>query len=376
VTASARLFFVMLAAMLGVLTQSGMTAHAHSQSYGYLNVSLDGPKVAGKLEAAVRDLDRLYRLDGNGDGTITWGEFRLREGEITRAALQTISLSVPSGACSLAGLPALTDSHGGETYIVFPFASDCSASGGALDVDYRLLFDIDAQHRGLVSIATADGNSNYVVTPAQPHISLNQRETTLVAQAASYAGHGVHHILIGYDHILFVLTLLLGTAVQQRAQSLARTFLETAKVVTAFTLSHSVTLGLAALGFLDIPSIVAESLIAATIALAAVNNVWPFMTRKLWLVALVFGLIHGVGFASVLTSLGLPRDNLLVSLLAFNVGVEAGQLLVVAVALPVIAIAVRQGISRFAVPAANGAITIAALLWLSDRALGTALMPF
>lgn len=371
-----RPLLAVIAALLGLAMQSGGNAHAHSQSYGYLHVSLDGPVAAGRLEAAVRDLDRLYRLDSNGDGQITWGEFRLREGQVADAALRTISLSVPSGACRLTAQPVLTDSHGGETYMVFPFTTDCSATSGRLDLDYRLLFDTDAQHRGLVSIAAKDGNRNFVVTPSAPHVSVKPNETSLIQQALSYSGHGAQHILIGYDHILFVLTLLLGTAVQQRSQSISRTFLETAKVVTAFTLSHSLTLGLAALGILNIPSVLAESLIAATIALAAVNNLWPFMTRKLWLVALVFGLIHGVGFASVLADLGLPRDNLLVSLLAFNAGVEAGQLLVVMVALPVIALAARHGLGRFAVPAANGAITVVALLWLSDRALGTALMPF
>ena len=367
-----RLLFALLAAMLGMAIE----ARAHSQSYGYLKVSLEGQTIAGRLEAAVRDLDRLYKLDSNADGSITWGEFRVRERELTDATLQKIAFSTASGACRLTGLPALTDSHGGETYLVFPFTSDCRSADGGVEIHYRLLFDADAQHRGLVNIVSPDGNSNFVVTPAQPHISVKPHETSAIAQAMSYIAHGVHHILIGYDHILFVLTLLLGTAVHQRAQPIRRTFFETVKVVTAFTLSHSLTLGLAALGFLNVPAVIAESLIAATIALAAVNNLWPFMTRKLWLVALFFGLIHGVGFASVLADLGLPRDNLLVSLLAFNAGVEIGQLTVVVAALPFIALAARHGLGRFAVPAANGAITVVALLWLSDRALGTALMPF
>jgi len=193
---------------------------------------------------------------------------------------------------------------------------------------------------------------------------------------ASFVVHGFHHILIGYDHILFVLTLLIGTAVQQRQRPLWETFSGTAKVVTAFTLSHSLTLGLAATGYLIVPAALAESLIAATIAITAIYNIWPLLTARLWLVALGFGLIHGVGFANVLSGLGLPQDNLLLTLLSFNIGVEAGQLAVVAMALPLIALAARQNVPRLTMPAANCAITALALIWLSDRALGTSLMPF
>lgn len=370
------LIYVLAILILGLLQLATRPAEAHSQSYGYLDIALDGLKAEGRFEAAVRDLDRLYHLDRNGDGSITWGEVRLRETEIAGAALKTIALASPSGPCDLSPGPVLTEAHGGESYIVIPFSSDCDATQ-ALTLSYSFLDGIDARHRGLATFKGAEGEvRSFVVSTGEQGIALSSGVRSPIAEMASFVVHGFHHILIGYDHILFVLTLLIGTAMQQRRQSLRRTFIETAKVVTAFTLSHSVTLGLAALGILVVPVALAESLIAATIAVAAINNIWPLLTTRLWLVALGFGLIHGVGFANVLSDLGLPQDNLLLTLLAFNIGVEAGQLAVVAIALPVIAYAARLTISRAAMPAANCAITALALMWLSDRALGTALMPF
>ena len=372
-----RVRWVQLAVMIAALLLPAVsTALAHSQSYGYLNISVGGQSFDGSLDVAVRDLDTLFGLDSDSDGKITWGEFRAGEGPLIEAVLQQISIATQSGTCKLAGKPALTDSRGGETYIVFPFASSCGGLSGPIDIGYSLLFDIDAQHRGLVSVKTAAAAQTFVMTPETRHVTLTTGGGGWASQMFTYVMHGIHHILQGYDHILFVLTLLLGTAVHLRDSPVWRVFSEAAKVVTAFTLSHSITLGLAAFGLLRIPVALTESLIAATIALAALNNLWPIVSRRIWLVALVFGLIHGLGFANVLAGLGLARGSLLASLLAFNAGVEIGQLAIVIVALPLIAYATRLSLGRYAVPAANLAITAVALMWLSDRAFGTALLPF
>ena len=372
-----RLAIYVVSIMMMVMIQfPANRAEAHSQSYGYLDIRLNAQTVSGRFEAAVRDLDRLYRLDSNGDGAITWAELRQREAAVGQAALQTLSLVSLKGQCNLTMKPMLIDNHGGETYAVIPFTSNCDAAA-AMTLNYNFLSGLDARHRGLATLTDAQGRvRNFVMATGERNIALGSGSRGWMAEMASFAVNGFHHILIGYDHILFVLTLLIGTAMLERGRSTRETFLQTAKVITAFTLSHSVTLGLAALGFLVVPTALAESLIAATIAIAAINNIWPFLTSRLWLVALVFGLIHGVGFANVLAGIGLPQNNLLPSLLAFNIGVEVGQLAIVVIALPLIMLVARQHFSRIAMPMANCAITALALLWLSDRVLGTGLMPF
>lgn len=345
-------------------------ASAHSQSYGYLQADLKGEAATGSLALAVRDLDLLYALDTNGDGQITWGEVRQREAEISRTTLSQIAI----GACVLEGGPLLTDSRGGEAYLVMPFSGRCPAAGGETKVSYNLLFAQDAQHRGLVTLTMDGGARSFVVTPETREFTVSAGSG--MAEVVAFVSHGMHHIWAGYDHILFLITLLLGAVHLAGAREFWVPFVDAVKVVTAFTLSHSVTLGLAATGLLKIPVPVAESLIAATIVLAAINNMWPFMTRRIWLLALVFGLIHGVGFANVLADIGLPQTGLLTALLAFNIGVELGQLAILVAVFPLVVLALRMMKGNLPARVANAAIAVIGALWFSDRVFGTALMWF
>jgi hypothetical protein len=142
------------------------------------------------------------------------------------------------------------------------------------------------------------------------------------------------------------------------------------KVVTAFTLAHSLTLSLAALGVVSLPSRLVESAIALSVVLAALNNLRPLVYGRRWVIAFGFGLIHGFGFASVLADLGLPQDTLLIALVAFNLGVEIGQLAIVGIFLP-IAYALRSSgfYRRVLFAYGSTAIAVIAFVWLAERAL-------
>ena len=199
---------------------------------------------------------------------------------------------------------------------------------------------------------------------------------------------GVWHIWIGFDHILFLLALLLPAVLVWRERDrgwqgwqpvprLRPAAVEVAKVVTAFTLAHSITLSLATLGWVSLPSRVVESTIAASVVLAALNNVWPLFQGRRWAVAFVFGLLHGFGFATVLGELGLPAGSLAKALVGFNLGVELGQLAIVAVFLPA-AFLMRATLfyRRVALQAGSVAIALVASLWLIDRMFDIGFMPF
>lgn len=364
--------------ILSLTTLTGSAAWAHTQSYGFLSVRLDAASVAGHLDLAVRDLDRVHDLDADRDGNIAWGEFRRREGEIVAASLRHIAIGAPERPCALAGEPAMTDARGGESYIVIPFHGTCSPTAGPITIGYDLLFAQDAQHRGLVAVTTRGATRTFVMTPAAASVVIDPAQSDRIGRFLDFVGHGAHHIWIGYDHILFLLTLLIGTfAATGSGRVLRARLYDAIKVVTAFTLSHSLTLGLAAFGVLRIPTSLTESLIAVTITLAALNNIWPLVSRRLWLVALGFGLVHGLGFANVLAELDLPRDNLLAALFAFNLGVELGQLAILFAALPLIMLLTRQvAFGRIALPAVNLAIATIGAMWFSDRAFGSAILPF
>jgi hypothetical protein len=204
--------------------------------------------------------------------------------------------------------------------------------------------------------------------------------TSRLQTFGQFVGDGMHHIWVGYDHLLFLVSLLLPAVLTRRdgawqpVASLRAALLGVLAVVSAFTVSHSITLTLAALGMIDLPSRLVESGIALSVVLASLNNIRPVVTRRGWLLALAFGLVHGFGFASVLGDLGLPRGALALALAGFNVGVEIGQLAVVLAIVPLIYL--LRG-ARFYRPgilvAGSSAIALVAGVWFIGRVFGLGL---
>ena len=182
----------------------------------------------------------------------------------------------------------------------------------------------------------------------------------LLAQLRSFLALGIEHIFTGYDHLLFLVGLLL----------LGGRFWSLVKIVTAFTVAHSVTLILAALGVIHVSSRIVEPAIALSIAYVGAENLFLKSTDRRWMIAFAFGLIHGFGFASILREMGLPKEGLVLSLLSFNVGVEIGQMAVVAVVLPIVLLVRRQSWQRWAVNAASLAIAGMGLYWFVARVAG------
>jgi hypothetical protein len=364
-----------------VLVAMAGGASAHTQSYGFLTAEIDTNAVAGRLELAIRDVDAALDLDQDLDGKVTWGEVRSREAELSAALLGQISVGTKAERCTLSSEPVLVDARGGESYLVVPFRGPCPTFDGLSEVGYRLLFDTDAQHRGLVAVTAEGVTRTFVARPDRSSATLDFRSGGNAGLFLSFVVHGAHHIWIGYDHVLFLLTLLLGTVLKRRSgiwvptDSFGQALVAAAKVVTAFTIAHSLTLALAAFDVLILPVALTESIIAATITLAAINNVVPIVTARLWLVAFAFGLIHGVGFANVLAELDLPRQGLLSALLAFNLGVEFGQLAIVALVLPFLMLAGRRPAYRRIMPALSLAIAAVGVFWFLQRAFGLSLFP-
>ena len=217
--------------------------------------------------------------------------------------------------------------------------------------------------------------------PERAQQSFDLVAPSLTKQIFAYVREGVWHIWIGFDHVLFLLSLLLPAVLRRdagrwvQADRFAPVFWEVLRVVTAFTIAHSITLSLAALEVVSLPSRLVESVIAASVLLAALNNLFPVINERRWAMAFSFGLIHGFGFASVLTDLGLPRDALVSSLFGFNLGVELGQLAIVAAFLP-LAFALRAtGFYRRSVfTGGSVVVVILAAVWLLERALNLKLL--
>lgn len=351
-------------------------AFAHKPSDSYLTVTSDGsPRLSIRWDIALRDLEIPLHLDTNGDGAITWGELRQRQDDVVNYAQQRLSIRADDADCAVAPkVDLLVDEHTDGNYAVLMFAADCPDVPKSIEISYRLFFDIDPSHRGLIRI---DGNHIEQSAVFSPE---NLRQTFVLAGSSrwrtftQFLFNGVEHIWVGYDHILFLVSLLLP-AVLLRSKGrwlpvarLRDALIDVLAVVTAFTLSHSLTLTLAALGLIGLPSRIVESGIALSVLLAALNNVFPVVSRRVWLLAFAFGFVHGLGFASVLADLGLPRNALALALASFNIGVEIGQLSIVLIVVPMIYLLRSR---RFYQPIilVGGSCVIAAVagVWLVSR---------
>ena len=365
----------------------GSNAQAHKPSDSYLTLKVSGQKVDGQWDIALRDLDFALGLDVNGDAEITWGELRAKHPDIVAYAMSRLKLSSTDQACPIVVQQHLVDEHTDGAYAVMRFQAECPANIQSLQVQYGLFFDIDPQHKGLLRLeyGAANGkiNSTGIFSPEQASQQFNLQTPSKVRQFFDYGREGVWHIWIGFDHILFLLALLLPAVVLRQEKTwqavgtFKSAFWEVLKIVTAFTLAHSITLTLAALGVISLPSRWVESTIAASVVIAAVNNIQPLFRERRWMMAFAFGLIHGFGFASVLSDLGLPQQTLILALVGFNLGVETGQLAIVGVFLP-IAFALRYSWFYRRVVLFGGSILIGilALIWFIERAFDLKLITF
>jgi hypothetical protein len=336
-----RRLFLLLALWL---LQAPAWAHKPSDSYLTLRATTGSSDIAIRWDIALRDLDYVLQLDRDGNGEINWGEVRQRSDDITRLATSRLDLSSVGQPCTWSSAsPLMLDQHSDGTYAVLSLTAQCARLSGALDARYSLLFDVDPSHRGLVQwIAPGSDKVQALVFGTESAgQSLALQPPGAWRTLRQYLVDGVWHIWIGYDHILFLLALLLPAVLVRRdgqwqgTPHLAGAVKEVLKVVTAFTLAHSITLSLAALGVVSLPSRLVESAIAASVVVAALSNLRGTLESRRWIMAFAFGLLHGFGFASVLADLGLPQGALVLALVGFNVGVEVGQLAIVAVFLPV-----------------------------------------
>lgn len=410
------------------------TALAHKPSDSHLTLTpQEGGVVDVRWHVALRDLDDELTLDTNDDGRLSWGEVRSRWAEISARVRPHLRLSHAGQACvawpARAGdpPPALAQ-HTDGSYAVLRWRHQCPTSGAdfnELSVDYRLFATTDPTHRGIVRwpsgvvvLGTSRPTHRMALSGLQGAMaasaaSVSAPASATNADAVDVAGEvadesapppkpesalgellrfivdGVHHIAIGTDHILFLLSLLLvsvwrregparwwpPTAGWQPRETARASWAEVLKLVTSFTLAHSVTLGLATFGVLSPPSRWVESVIALSVLLAALDNLLPLLRAPRWAVVFGFGLIHGFGFAGVLQDLGLEPGNLAWPLLGFNLGVELGQLALVAAVLPLALLLRRSAFYRHAVvvPLSIG-IALLSAVWLVERAADVTLL--
>ena len=288
-------------------------------------------------------------------------------------------------------------------YAALTFESTCAPRAEPA-IRYTVLADVDPTHRGIASIAlpgrpaqvrvldprapvgwAAGGESDVNSVSAVNETRAAGAGASLPAAAApaGFLQEGIHHIVTGYDHVLFLMCLLFPAVMRRSPQgwqplpTLREALWPVIGIVTAFTAAHSITLALAALKWVSLPGWFIEPAIAATIMLAALNNLWPIFGGRVALVTFAFGLLHGFGFAGVLGELNLPGLQFAWALLQFNVGLELGQVAIVLVAVSAMFVA-RRSLDYVPVVIRGGSVAALALalLWLVERTADVKLLPF
>jgi hypothetical protein len=351
-------------------------AHAHKPSDSYLSLEVDGARAHGRWDIAVRDLEYALDLDRDGDGKIIWSEIDTRRAEIASYAGARLGVRAGSASCTttMRDDAAVTE-HSDGAYVVLRFETECPARIASLGVDYRLFFDLDPQHRGLLRVDAGGASVSHTVSASAPSAEIDLSAASPSRQLGRTMREGIIHIWTGYDHVLFLFALLLPSVLRREKNSwvavsdLRPALVDVLRVVTAFTVAHSITLSLAALDVVTLPSRLVESVIAASVVAAAANNLYPVLRHDRWMAAFVLGLMHGFGFSSTLKDLDLPRSNLLLTLFGFNLGVEAGQIAIVLAFVPIAFLARRTtGYRRVALVGGSVAILGVAAIWLVERA--------
>lgn len=353
-------------------------AAAHSASTAYLRIEPDERGAAIQWRIALRDLDVLLDLDADGDGRLTWGEVLDRAGAIDALARERLALRADGASCELRFAPPRYLRLDDFGFAKLDGRADCA--GARLDLRYRLFEGIDPSHRALLVVAGEAAPR--VVAPGASIALAGAANTSAPPTFGAFVLEGIGHIAGGLDHVLFLIGLMLPAVLRrERGRWIARDDLRGAAVsvvwiATAFTVAHSLTLAAASFGWVRVSPRIIEPLIAATVLATALNNLWPVVTRRLALVAFGFGLIHGFGLAEVLAPLALPRLELALALAAFNLGVEIGQLAIVATSFAALATLRRwPGYPRWVLAPGSALLAVVAVLWIVERTFDLSLLP-
>lgn len=352
-------------------------ALAHKPSDSYLRIDTNSGELRIEWDIALRDLELIVGLDADQDGRITWSEVKRQQSAITGHALSRLKVTCAAEPCDLQLTGMLATKHSDGAYAVLQLTGD-RAAASPVGVEYNLLFDVDPTHRGLVLHTHGGAVSTHVLGIDSRSVELTDEAPGLWDSFVEYTREGVWHIWIGLDHILFLLALLLPAVLVREEKSWApvESFRPACwhvlKIVSMFTVAHSITLWLAVMGYATPPSRLIESAIALSIVVTALNNLFPVLPISNWGIAFVFGLVHGFGFANVLIDLGLSSATLGVALFGFNVGVELGQIAIVLAFMPIAFLLRGTMFYRWGVLATGSVlVSLIAILWFYERAFNT-----
>lgn len=307
------------------------------------------------------DLEKMFQdtmaeragVDLSADGAL--------EAEIGKFVEKRVAMRDETGRACVATVAKSGEDPTNQDSALIVLRFDCGGTSGKIFYDAtKLLAQQGARGKHLVTLEGTGNAGETMLYPADPALDLSKPMETTTQLMWKFLAAGVEHIVTGYDHLCFLFALILW----------ANRLWPVVKIVTAFTISHSITLSLAALNIVTLPSQITEALIAASIIFVAVENFFSRDVDNRWRNTFLFGFIHGFGFASALTEMGVPQGGVVPALAAFNIGVELGQIAIVFAVMPLLFLVDRQtGGKRNEklVYIGSAIIALAGVYWLLER---------
>ena len=384
---AARIALATLACLLCIFSSSlvpATTAHNLGQSYIYFQIRKD--TISTRVEMPIKELAQVLDLDFPDDKKKVSMEAIAPYMEQIKAYVdKNTTLNCAPETCEMVFKDHRFLNTTFSQFLLLEYDLEgFQALPSTIDVAYDVILEQLPQHTNMVLIeenwktGTFQNESSPLIIFRQP----GQTETIDLSSGGLWQGFsaivklGILHILEGIDHVLFLVALLLPSVLRRKEDSkwqpvgkFSTSFIYIVKIATAFTIAHSITLCLATLQLVQVPSRMVESVIAASIGLAAVDIFYPIFRGRSWSIIFLFGLFHGFGFANVLAELGVTSQYALLSLFGFNLGVEIGQLAIIAVVFPVLYLLRNQKFYP-GIVLKTGALLLGAmsLYWFIERA--------
>ncbi len=346
-------------------------AEAHNPGISRVEVALGEDAVAADMTFSRREFESLVAIDRDHNGAVTAAEWVTARQRIDALAPRLFEIRVDGMLVSGTGrVMRLDDSDALHIALDYP-----AIVAPALQLRSPLLAQLAPGHRQhlVVNTTQQEAATHYLLDARHPEVVV-PRLGSAGTQWWRFVREGAVHIWLGFDHLLFLVSLLLPSVLSysrlawRSIDRLLPALREMIKVITAFSVAHSITLGLAVTGLAVLPSRLVESLIAASVVTVALNNVYPALALHRWSVAFWFGLVHGLGLAGVLNEIEISRQMLLPLLLSFNIGVEIGQCVIVLLFFP-LAFCIRRTAfySHCLMRYGSMAIALTGFLWLGQR---------
>ena len=378
---------VVIVAMLTTLIMAG-TAVAHNGEQSLVYLDIFDSTIEGEIHYPVADLNEVLDLDIplDAEDAVEWAE--ANPGIIENYSAEHIAISDIDGEqwpIVFSGFDGLDVGTGAFLLAVFEVDREFTEVPRQFVVAYDGIFHAKPERDALLAIATDFGSGTFNneadtlvrYSPGSTSQTVDLGDTSFWKGVTGVVELGVEHIRIGVDHILFIIALVLPSVLifrtgagWQPSPGFGASLWRVLKIVTMFTIAHTITLTLGGLGIVELPSALVETVIAISIILAALHNLRPVLVNREWLIAFGFGLIHGFGFAGLLSDLGLTQSRRLVSLLGFNIGIEIGQAVIIVLVFPALFLARRTKGYLPAMRAGSMLLIAIASAWAIERAFG------